>query len=269
MAMLARFKWLVVPIMLGSLVGFLVSYLLRPQYSARAVIEEIRPRQYDYWGPFDKSASQKLATYLQQTFSLNNIRPLIEREGIAKPDEVGKVYEEIRKNTKLQPAVGEEADSPNSPVDLIYTDSTPQRAEELCSVLTSAALEERKADEEAASNATWYFLQRSLKQAENDVQEIRKRMSKNFVDHKLAVEYAKARESYTELLKRVNGPQLFIGGAPVPGGIGVVLPCSSGTRDFSHSILWAEIGSAFGLLVGIVLISARRKSPDRIAEPHR
>jgi hypothetical protein len=75
MATLARFRWLVAATVLGSLVGFLGSYLLSPQYSARAVIEELPPRPYDYWGPFDKSASQKLATYLlQTTFSLSQRR---------------------------------------------------------------------------------------------------------------------------------------------------------------------------------------------------
>jgi hypothetical protein len=83
---------------LSSLVGFLGSYLLRPRYSAHAVIEELPPRPYDYWGPFGNAASQKLATYVQQAFSLNAMRPLIEPEGIAKPDEVEKFYEEIRKS---------------------------------------------------------------------------------------------------------------------------------------------------------------------------
>jgi hypothetical protein len=265
MATLARFRWLVAATVLGSLVGFLGSYLLSPQYSARAVIEELPPRQYDV--PFDNSASQKLANYLQQVFSLNSLRPLIEREGIAKPDEVEKVYEAIRKNTKLQPALDDEAASPDPLVDLIYTDSTPQRAEELCGVLTSAILQKTRSDKEAADDATRYFLHQSVQEAEKDMQEIRKRMLEHPSDHKFAVEYAKAREFHATLLKKV-GAVLYIGGDFHPSGVGVLLPCGTlGTRDFSHSILYGAIGSAVGLLVGIALIAARRKSL-RIAEPH-
>jgi len=57
--------------------------------------------------PVGKSASQKRPdTYLDQAFSLNNLRPRIERESIAKAEEGEKVYRGIRKNTKLQPGWG-------------------------------------------------------------------------------------------------------------------------------------------------------------------
>jgi hypothetical protein len=43
-------------------------------------------------GKPDKSVSQqKLANYLQQVFSLNNLRPLIERQRIARPEDLEKV----------------------------------------------------------------------------------------------------------------------------------------------------------------------------------
>jgi hypothetical protein len=138
MAMLARFKCLVVPIMLGTLVGFLVSYLLRPRYSARAVLEEIPSSQFDRSG-LDKSASQpKLATYLEQALALNNLLPFVEREGIAKTGEAKQVYQRIRKNTKLENPVGGDSGFPDLRIDLVYTDSTPELAEQLCSVLTAA-----------------------------------------------------------------------------------------------------------------------------------
>jgi len=146
MAMLARFRWLAVSTVLGSLVGFLVSYLLSPQYTARAVLEEILPSQYDIRRPVDKSASQqRLTTYLEQAFSLN-VRKMIEREGIATTEEVEKVYRQIRKNTKLQDAVLGPPIAPELVVDLVYTDSAPQRAEQLCGVLTSAILEKTRVD---------------------------------------------------------------------------------------------------------------------------
>lgn len=263
MAKLARLKLLIVPTLLGSLAGFLASFLLPAQYSARSVIEESPPRQYDFWGPVNtRDSEQKLATFQEQVISLNNLRPLILRDGIAKPSDVEGVHETIRKNTTLKfdrDAVA----SPTLPVDLIYTDSTPQRAEEICSILTSAALEKTRVDEQEAVAATTDFLQRSLKEAENDMQALHNRMLSNPADHKLAVEYAKARESYADLSKKANMPQVVTGGTSNRRGIGVVLPCASlGSPDFPNRILCAAIGLAIGLIAGTALIAGRRKTGD-------
>jgi hypothetical protein len=152
MATLARFRWIAAATVLGSLLGFLVSYLFNPRYSASAVldVEDSSWRQCRGCGLPDKSVSQqKLANYLQQVFSLNNLRPLIERERIARPEDLEKVYWETHKKMKLQ--VGGDAASPD--LDLVYTDSTPQRAEEFCGLLTSAIREETRVDSEAASEA--------------------------------------------------------------------------------------------------------------------
>ncbi len=149
--MLARFRWLVAATVFGSLVGLLGSYLFNPRYSASAVLALQDPSlQCRGCGLPDKSVSrQKLANYLQQVFSLNNLRPLIEREGMARPEDLEKVYWEIQKKTKLP--LGGDAASPY--LDLVYTDSTPQRAEEFCGLLTSAIREKTRIDSEAAFDA--------------------------------------------------------------------------------------------------------------------
>jgi hypothetical protein len=155
MATLARFRWLVVMTFLGSLAGFLGSYLLSPRYRARAVLEDIFPTGSSSPIPIGKSASrQRLLNYLDQAFSPKILRPIIERQGIAKAEEVEKVYREIRKNIQVQPEgddnpllTGLSADVINA--DLIYTDSTPQRADRLCSVLIAALREKTRIDDEA------------------------------------------------------------------------------------------------------------------------
>ncbi len=110
---------LIAAAVLGSLVGILVSYLFDPRYSASAVLDVEDPSlQCRGCGLPDKSVSQqKLANYVQQVFSLNNLRPLIERERIARPEDVEKVYRETHKKMKLQ--VGEDAASPDP--DLAFT----------------------------------------------------------------------------------------------------------------------------------------------------
>jgi hypothetical protein len=153
MATLARFRWIAAATVLGSLLGFLVSYLFNPRYSASAVVD-VHDSSWQLCrgcGLPDKSVSQqKLANYLQQVFSLNNPRPLIERERLARPEDLEKVYWETHKKMKLQ--VGGDAASPD--LDLVYTDSTPQRAEEFCGLLTSAIWEKTRVDSEAASAAS-------------------------------------------------------------------------------------------------------------------
>jgi hypothetical protein len=65
------------------------------------------------------------------------------------PEGLEKVYWETHKKMHLQ--VG--ADSASPDLDLVYTDSTPQRAQELCGLLTSAIREKTRIDSEAASDA--------------------------------------------------------------------------------------------------------------------
>lgn len=143
MRMLVRLRWLAVATVLGPLVGFLVSYLFIPRYSASAVLEvrgDLSDRSY---------VQHKLADYLQQVFSLNNLGPLMERKGIARPENIKRVYREAHK--KMTVRIEGDPESPD--VDLIYTDSNLQRTEEFCNLLTSAIRERTRDDEEAASRA--------------------------------------------------------------------------------------------------------------------
>jgi hypothetical protein len=61
---------------------------------------------------------------------------------------------------------------------------------------------------------------------------------------------------------------LYIGGGPPqPYHIEVALPCTDGTLDLSNLLLFAALGSATGLLIGIALIAVRRASLGQLAEP--
>jgi hypothetical protein len=228
MAMLARFRWLVAASFFGALFGLLGSYLLNPRYSASAVLN-VADTSWQCRGcglPNKSVSQQKLANYVQQVFSLNNLRPLIEREHIARPENVEKVYWENHKKMKLQ--VG--GDAASLDIDLVYTDSTPQRAEEFCSLLTSAIREKTRIDSEAASAA--FF-------AKRDPQ-----------------------------LDSPGQTSLYVGGEPPqPYHIDVFLPCAAGTFDLSNLLFFAALGSATGLLIGIALIAVRRTSLGQLAEP--
>jgi hypothetical protein len=124
--------------------------------------------------------------------------------------------------------IGGDAASPD--LDLVYTDSTPQRAEEFCGLLTSAIREQTRIDSEAAFAA--FF-------AKGDPQ------------------------------GDPRGPTVYVGPdyPPQPYHIDVVFPCPHGPLELSNLLLGAALGSATGLLIGIALIAARRKSLGQLAEP--
>jgi uncharacterized protein involved in exopolysaccharide biosynthesis len=275
MATLARFRWIVAATVLGLLAGFLVSYLFNPKYSSRARIEEFSDAG-DRWTSFITPDSQtEFMVFQQRALSPNNLRPVIEREGVAKSEGAETVYGELVKNARFQLASSDDA-APYTAIDidLIYTDSNPQRAEQLCNVLTSGVLDESKADSQRAIGDTTYILEQALKDAKNDVQDIHGRLLKRPSDRKLAREYAKAQEAYADLAakrKEAAGPEIFIGGTySLPQRVRVRLPCDIPTTpDFPNRPLCAALGSATGLLVGIALCGARRNSLGQVAEPQR
>ncbi len=273
MATLARFRWIVAATVLGSLVGFLGSYLFNPKYSSHARIEESSDSG-DHWGALITPDSQtEFESFQQRALSPNNLRPVIEREGVAKSEEAERVYGEIVNNARFQLASSDNAASYTAiDIDLIYTDSNPRRAEQLCNVLTSGVLDESKADSQRTISDTTYILEQALEDAKNDVQDIHRRLLKRPSDRKLAREYAKAQEAYADLAaKRKETAEIVIGGTyRLPQRVRVLLPCDIPTTpDFPNRLLCAALGSATGLLVGIALSGARRNSLDQVAEPQR
>ena len=81
-----RWKLLLVPALVGPVVGFLVSFALTPKYTSRAILlveGQIVPAGYvkplitDY-------VSDRMTTLTQQVLSRNRLRPLVERLGLAR-----------------------------------------------------------------------------------------------------------------------------------------------------------------------------------------
>ena len=249
---------LVPPTLLGLIAGLLVSHLLPLQYTSRSLISVPPP----YGGPANMAVSE-LPTFEQPALSLDHLRPRIERGGITKPEEVEKAYEEIRKNTRLLPRESNDAAFFSRTVDLIYTDSTRQRAEQLCNILTSSIVEEGNTEHLDDSEVTIYFLKRQVADAKNYMEQIHGQRMKRSSDQELARLYRKARESYTALAAKLNQEEhtaeLFVGGDPPSRGI--VLPCSTPENPyFPERALCVALGSAIGLLLGIALMTANEKA---------
>jgi hypothetical protein len=274
MEMRARFRWLITLTVLCSLAGYVVSYLFDPHYSSRARIEEL-PAAGDYWGPIiTPDAEAEFEVFQQRVLSPKNLRPVIEREGVAKSEEVETVYGEIVKKARFQLVSGDDpAFYTAVDIDLIYTDSNPRRAQQLCNVLTSGVLDESKADSQQAFTSTTQFLEQALEDAKNNVQEIHKQLLNRPTDRKLARKYARAKEAYDDLAakrKQVKEADIVIGGTYDPPRLRMQLPCDiRATPDFPNRLLCAAVGSATGLLGGIAVFAVHRNSIGHVAEPHR
>jgi len=193
-----RLKVILIPALLAPLAGFLVSYVFPPKYNSQSlVLVEGQKVPDQYVQPVITSDfTQRLATMQQQVLAGNRLRPVVERLGLAKPGEEGEVIQEIRTNMSLEPVItdisGGSASSSSSssgstkktkstkkpgggtPLPGFYVNyisSSPRRAQQICSELTSLLLEENLRMRETAARGTTEFLGRQVDDAKRDLDE--------------------------------------------------------------------------------------------------
>jgi uncharacterized protein involved in exopolysaccharide biosynthesis len=179
-----RLKVILVPALLAPLAGFLVSYAFSPKYTSQSLVLVEGQRVPDnYVKPVITSDfTQRIATLQQQVLSQNRLRPLVERLGVTKPEEQSKVISGIQSNMTVQPVitaittgnVGKRGKpSANSvPVpgfNVVYTDSNPNRAQQICNEMTSLILEENLRTRAEVAQGTTDFLTRQLEDAKRDL----------------------------------------------------------------------------------------------------
>ena len=193
-----RLKVILIPALLAPLAGFLVSYVFPPKYNSQSlVLVEGQKVPDQYVQPVITSDfTQRLATMQQQVLAGNRLRPVVERLGLAKPGEEGEVIQEIRTNMSIEPVItdisGGAASSSSSssgstkktkstkkpgggtPLPGFYVNyisSSPRRAQQICSELTSLLLEENLRMRETAARGTTEFLGRQVDDAKRDLDE--------------------------------------------------------------------------------------------------
>jgi len=150
-------KVIVIPAVLGPLVGFLISYAFTAKYSSQSLIlvETETVPQGDAQPVVPEDSSQHMATLEHQVLSQNRLQPMIDRTGLATGGEsVEQVEKKIWQNARIEPVVanrsqnqtgGREKPQPGSDVTgfyMEYTGSTPKEAQQVCRELTSMLLEE-------------------------------------------------------------------------------------------------------------------------------
>jgi uncharacterized protein involved in exopolysaccharide biosynthesis len=173
----------------GALGGFLISYIFPPRYSSQSMIlvqgQKIPTSYVQPLIPGD--FTQHLATLQQQMLSESRLRPVIQSLGLVKPGEEGRVIEDIRDNMTVTPVItsvstavsshNAEQVAPSSANEQLpgfyigYTNSDPNRAQKICSALTSLMVDENLRFRADAARVAVSFLQRQVEEARRAVGE--------------------------------------------------------------------------------------------------
>lgn len=137
---------------LGSIVGFLFSFLFHPRYTSSSLVVE--QHLGDSFGSqkIDGSISPGLIALREQALTRNNLNAMLERLNLAKSGEVtDPLIDSIRSNMKIEVAVRGQTEAVmpfrkntlGLPVGFYirYTDSSPDRAQNICRELTLMMLD--------------------------------------------------------------------------------------------------------------------------------
>lgn len=191
-----RLKVILIPALLAPIAGFLASYAFPPKYNSQSlVLVEGQKVPDQYVQPVITSDfTQRLATMQQQVLAGNRLRPMVERLGISKPGEEGEVIQEIRANMSLEPVITDISGGSSAPSAgsnkkaksaakkpsggtsvpgfyVNFTSSTPRRAQQICSELTSMLLEENLRTRGDVARGTAEFLSRQVDDAKRALDE--------------------------------------------------------------------------------------------------
>jgi len=263
--------------LVGGLAGFLVSFLFHPKYTSRSLISEQQANGSDYWGTLSiRDLKSRLATFQEQALTGNQFLPIMQRLGIARAGEEGKIVEQIRHNMRIDPALeGDIAGDAVYPsqiigLDVIYTDASPRRAEQMCNGVTSVLLEERRAQSRKSSDRAVEFLQRMVEDAKNNLETIHAQIGGRLAnkgsrtveeqasDQKLAQDYKRDQASYADVLAKLRQSKAAAQTSrerEAGEAMQVPFPCSHpGPTNSPNRLLFASAGFGAGLLLGIGLL---------------
>jgi polysaccharide chain length determinant protein (PEP-CTERM system associated) len=185
-----RLKVILIPALLAPLAGFLVSYAFSPKYTSQSlVLVEGQKVPDNYVQPvITADFTQRLATMQQQILAGNRLRPMVERLGIAKAGEEGRLIEDIRSNMSVEPVITDisaaasagskkakkksSASTPPLPGFYVnYTANNPRQAQQICNELTSLLLEENIRTRTSAAQGTTEFLGRQVDDAKRELED--------------------------------------------------------------------------------------------------
>src|SRR5208337_1930832 len=123
-----------------------------------------------------------------QVLSPSILRPVVHSLGIVKPEEEGKIVNQIQQNLQVEPVVttmssaaaaspGAKTKKPNASneplpgFNVVYTDSDPVRAQKVCDAMTGLMVDQNLKSRSEVAQSTTDFLSRQLDDAKRTVDE--------------------------------------------------------------------------------------------------
>jgi len=294
-------KMILTLVLSGTLGGFLVSYVFSPNYTSEStVLVEGQKVPDSYVQPiitFD--FTQRIQTLIQRVLSPRRLRPVIQSLNLVKPEEEGRLIEDIQQNMRVEPVItsmsaaaqagtsdakkGTSAtDEPVPGFNVEYTDSNAARAQKICNALTSLILDENLGSRADVAQGTTEFLGRQVDQAKKALVEMDAHLLAIGKDRSprspeaeakykiLALEYDVAQAFYKVLLAKKNSAALAESMEVQQLGEQMHILVAAGLPEapsFPDRTLFALGGLGAGFLLGIgrILWPAARKRFQRLA----
>jgi polysaccharide chain length determinant protein (PEP-CTERM system associated) len=193
-----RLKVILIPALLSPLAGFMVSYVFPPRYtSTSTVLVEGQKVPDNYVQPVITSDfTQRVQTLQQRVLSPSRLRPVIQSLNLVKPEEEGKLIENINQNMRVEPVITSMSAAANAagvsgakkkkaagsqePVpgfNVEYTDSNAARAQQICNAMTSLILDENLRTRAEVAQGTTQFLGRQLEEAKRAIDDQDKKLA--------------------------------------------------------------------------------------------
>jgi uncharacterized protein involved in exopolysaccharide biosynthesis len=184
-----RMKMILTLVLSGTLGGFLVSYVFPAKYTSQStVLVEGQKIPDNYVAPIITSDfTQRIQAISQLVLSPGRLRPVIQSLNLVKPDEEGKLIEDIQQNVLVEPVItamtaavqagtsdAKKETSASEPVpgfNVIYTDNDAARAQKICNAVTSLILDENLRSRAEVIQGITEFLSRQLAEAKNVLDE--------------------------------------------------------------------------------------------------
>jgi polysaccharide chain length determinant protein (PEP-CTERM system associated) len=181
LAILRRRRWLiVVPALLGPVIGFLISLALPARYTSTTLVlveQQKVPENY-VRSVIGEQLSQRLATMQEQILSRTRLQPVIEKFDLYKEDRNRVPMEDLvarlRKSINVAAVRTLAGTQPESGVPgfaISFTADNPRVAQQVCADITSMFMEENLRVREQRAEGTTEFLSKQLAEAKRKLDE--------------------------------------------------------------------------------------------------
>ena len=225
---------ILVPTLLLGLAGFLVSYAFAPKYVSRStILLEGQTVPENIVAPIvTEELGARVAILEQRILSESKLKPIIERvyPGTSNEEQF-ETIDRIRSNMAIAPVDTALTEAPNdekrvsSPFPgffVMFTDSSPRQAQQICNELAIGLVDENSRSMAATAAGTNEFLARAIDEARSNLEKLSinlqdmekqlgaKSSSRNPVEQLLRIEYDLARKRYEDLLAKKAAVDLTV-----------------------------------------------------------